>query len=112
MVARNGGNLVVNVIRKPTWALNESLATPEDVFLNRRQLVKGVGMAGLGLAAAMALKPGRAFAAENATADLYPAERNAAYTIEARSRRKTSIPNITIFLNLAPTNRYGKQRRR
>ncbi len=73
---------MANIIRKPAWALSESLATPEDVFLNRRQLIKGWGMAGLGLAAAATLKPGRGFAAQDATADLYPAKRNPAYTID------------------------------
>ena len=73
---------MAHIIKRKDWAVGQSLATPEDVFLNRRQIVKGLGMAGLGLATAAALRPGRGFAAEDPTADLYPAERNEAYMID------------------------------
>jgi sulfoxide reductase catalytic subunit YedY len=62
--------------RRP-WDLPESLATPEDVFLNRRQILAGGG----GMIAAGALGIGNARAAEDPSAGLYPAPRNAAYTI-------------------------------
>ncbi len=62
------------------WDLPESLVTPENVFLNRRQfLAAGTAAASMGL-----IGGGSAFAAEGAdpTADLYPAKRNEAYTIK------------------------------
>ena len=60
------------------WEIPESRATPEDVFLNRRQL-----LAGSGLIAAGALMPGFARAeAEDPSASLYPFTKNEAYTIE------------------------------
>ncbi|SDZ81764.1 protein-methionine-sulfoxide reductase catalytic subunit MsrP [Rubrimonas cliftonensis] len=38
----------MNVIRRPDWALPESAATPEAVFLNRRSILRGMGL-GAGL---------------------------------------------------------------
>lgn len=62
------------------WELPERLATPEDVFLNRRTF-----LAGTGSIAAVSALPGAAFAASqdaDPTADLYPAQRNAKYEIQ------------------------------
>ncbi|MCP4319236.1 MAG: protein-methionine-sulfoxide reductase catalytic subunit MsrP [Hyphomicrobiales bacterium] len=73
---------LVHIIRKPDWAISEAHATPEETFLNRRQLIKNWGMAGLGLAAAAAIRPGRAFGAEDPTADLYPAMRNESFVLD------------------------------
>ena len=61
------------------WELPESLATPEDIFVNRRAFLAGAGS----IAAAGAL-PDMAFAAveeSDPTADLYPAKRNPKYKI-------------------------------
>ena len=69
--------------RIPGWALPESAATPEEVFVNRRNLLKGVA-AGSILAAplAAALARGAAAAADaDPTADLYPAPRNPRYEL-------------------------------
>ncbi|MBX3577285.1 MAG: protein-methionine-sulfoxide reductase catalytic subunit MsrP [Rhizobiaceae bacterium] len=66
--------------RRPSWAIAESLATPEQAFLNRRNLLRGMGLGGLALAGAGALRA----RAEDAdpTADLYPAKPNGAYTLD------------------------------
>jgi len=34
----------MNLIRRPDWALPESAATPEAVFMNRRAILRGMGM--------------------------------------------------------------------
>jgi sulfoxide reductase catalytic subunit YedY len=63
---------------KRSWELPESLATPEAVYLNRRQWLKGAaGLAGATLLPAAAL-------AEEAdpSAPLYPVPRNEAYTLD------------------------------
>jgi len=86
--------------RKRPWELPDSAATPEDVYLDRRRVLQGLG---LGAAAGVALSaaPARAglfdslFGPRAVTgtpdaviipgvpwADLFPAPRNAAYTIE------------------------------
>ena len=71
---------------KRGWELPESTATPEDVFVNRRRLIKGVA-AGAIIAAsspfAGALSPAAAAAGEeDPTADLYPAPRNERYELD------------------------------
>lgn len=61
------------------WELPESLATPEQVFLNRRALLAGTGA--IALAGSL---PGHALAEKSEadpTADLYPAKRNPKYKI-------------------------------
>ncbi len=65
--------------RKRGWELPESAATPESVFLDRRALLGGA----LGAAAASAFaSPALAAPPKDPTADLYPAKRNEAYTLD------------------------------
>ena len=69
--------------RKRGWEIPESLATPENVFLNRRSLLKGVA-AGTILAAPLAASLSRAAAAAadaDPSAGLYPVARNATYVL-------------------------------
>jgi sulfoxide reductase catalytic subunit YedY len=65
--------------RHESWMLPERAATPEHVFFNRRQFLAGAGAgiagAALPLASAGAETP-------DPTADLYPAKRNPAYTVQ------------------------------
>ena len=69
---------------KPSWHLNESSATSESAFINRRQLVKGLGLAGISAAAGIgSLGPSFANEADqDPSAGLYPVPRNEAYTLE------------------------------
>ena len=67
------------VRRKRRWELRESEATPEAVFLNRRQLLKG---AAAGSILAPGLFSSSAMAAEDPAAALYPAKRNPRYTLD------------------------------
>lgn len=72
---------MVFIHRRPAWAIAEALATPEQAFLNRRALLRamGLGLAATGLAGTI----GEAGAATaDPTADLYPARRNEAYTVQ------------------------------
>lgn len=64
------------------WKLLESAATPEDVFWNRRDVLKtmGLGAATIGAASLGGLTGARA--ESDPTADLYPAKRNEAYKID------------------------------
>lgn len=62
--------------RPPEWELPETLATPEDIFLNRRALIAGAGSI-----AAAGIMPDLALAADDPSAGLYPAKRNSAYTL-------------------------------
>lgn len=68
---------------KPSWALPEAQATSEAVFLNRRELVKGLGMGGLLAAAGMTYSSHNAQAAEDPSAGLYKdIVRNEKYTLD------------------------------
>ena len=68
---------------KPSWHLPENTATSESAFLNRREIVKGLGLGGITLAAATVSPLGnRALAEEDPSASLYPVPRNEAYTLE------------------------------
>jgi sulfoxide reductase catalytic subunit YedY len=64
---------------KRGWELPESAATPESVFLNRRQI-----LATAGLGAGLILAGGRGVRAEETSpiADLFPAKRNPAYKVD------------------------------
>ena len=70
--------------RNRGWEISESLATPEDVFLNRRDLAKGLA-AGAILAPALVASLSRGAGAasdDDPTAELYPVERNTAYALD------------------------------
>jgi len=66
------------LIRKtPGWAIAEAMATPESVFLNRRQIVAAMGGAG-----AAAILPRQAKAATPTMAARFPAPRNGRYVLD------------------------------
>ncbi len=70
---------------KRGWEIPESQATPESVFLNRRSLLKAMGMGSLIAAGATALplSPARAAAATaDPTAGLYPFKRDNKYKLD------------------------------
>ncbi|KQT84926.1 oxidoreductase [Methylobacterium sp. Leaf465] len=68
----------MNIRRTHAWEMPEHLATPESIFLDRRRLLGGAA----GLAAASLIGTESARAASDPTADLYPAKRNEAYTLD------------------------------
>jgi sulfoxide reductase catalytic subunit YedY len=84
------------LIKRPrSWEMPEALATPEEVYLNRRHFMGGVATAGAALLVgcgraeeaeaqqAEADEPEAASAAPTSdTSDLYPAPRNAAFTLD------------------------------
>jgi len=69
---------------KRGWEIPESEATPEAVFVNRRSLLKAMGMGSLLAATGAALPAGAAFAdaAADPSAGLYPVKRNDKYTLD------------------------------
>ncbi len=62
------------------WELPERDATPEDVFLNRRQLMAGLGAGAVGLG----LAPDFTFAAADPSSQYYPAAKNPKFTDAGR----------------------------
>lgn len=82
---------------KRGWELPEHMATPENVFLNRRQIAKTIA-AGPILAAAASplLMAGEAMAAGDPTADLYPVAQNTKYKVD---RDLTAESDATTYNN-------------
>lgn len=67
---------------KPSWHLPERTATSESSFLNRRELLKGLGIGGVAAVAASPLFVRMARANEDPSSSLYPVPRNESYTLE------------------------------
>ncbi|MGY6247877.1 protein-methionine-sulfoxide reductase catalytic subunit MsrP [Bosea thiooxidans] len=79
--------------RRAGWEMPESQATPESVFLNRRQLMA----AGAGLIAGASL-PGLAMAeTPDPTLDLYPARRNEAFQLDVPLTKAEDAANYNNF---------------
>ncbi|ADZ69682.1 protein-methionine-sulfoxide reductase catalytic subunit MsrP [Polymorphum gilvum] len=70
----------MTIIRKRGWEMPEHLATPEDVYLNRRKVL--AGMAGAGALLAGGVVSRRAFAEDDPSAGLYPVTRNPAFALD------------------------------
>lgn len=68
------------VSRRKPWALPDSAATDESVYLNRRSLLKTLGLGSL-IATSGGL-PALAAAGQDPTADLYPVMRNLRYRLD------------------------------
>ena len=79
--------------RRAGWEMPESLATPESVFLNRRQLMA----AGAGLIAGAALPGVAAADTPDPTLDLYPAKRNEAYKLDVPLTKAEDAANYNNF---------------
>jgi len=69
---------------KRGWELPEHMATPEDVYWNRRQIAKSIAAGPILAGAAPLLMAGQAMAAkgEDPTVGLYPVERNPKYVLD------------------------------
>ena len=67
--------------RNKGWELPEHLATPEDVFLNRRTFMAGAGTAAAGIGLGIAPSSLWAGQDDDPTRDLYPAKRNDKYKL-------------------------------
>ncbi|MGI9510362.1 MAG: protein-methionine-sulfoxide reductase catalytic subunit MsrP, partial [Geminicoccaceae bacterium] len=81
------------------WELPEREATPETLYLRRRELLKGLGL-GAGLLAGGTVPFANALAAEgDPTADLYPVERNPAYKLDDRFPEPTPEKLATTYNN-------------
>jgi sulfoxide reductase catalytic subunit YedY len=86
--------------RKRGWELPESAATPEAVYLNRRQLMKGAAGGGILAASSLIATPLLAQDAADPSAKLYPVKRNETYTLDrpvTQERLATTYNNFYEF---------------
>jgi sulfoxide reductase catalytic subunit YedY len=82
------------------WELPESEATPESVFVDRRRLLQAAGFAGLALAAAPAWAQNKA---DDPSAKLYPAQRNAKYVLDRELTDEKSATTYNNFYEFGDT---------
>ena len=75
---------------RKSWELPESMATPESVFVNRRQILAGMGL-GMGLAAGLPV------ASAQAQIGGFPAKRNPAYTLDRDITPESDATTYTNF---------------
>jgi methionine sulfoxide reductase catalytic subunit len=71
----------MHIMHRRGWELPEHMATPEHVFLDRRAFLLAVGAAAAALSTATAMAQ-RVSDLTDPTADLYPANRNPAFTLD------------------------------
>jgi sulfoxide reductase catalytic subunit YedY len=87
--------------RRRGWEMAERNATPESVFLDRRNLIKSAGLGSvLAAAAPFAHALGADTREADPTAGLYPAKRNEAYTLDrpvTDARYSTTYNNFYEF---------------
>jgi sulfoxide reductase catalytic subunit YedY len=82
--------------KRPSWAMAEADATPEHIYLNRRDWLRGAGFVGLGLAAAMSGIGGFAASAAAGIGG-YPAPRNLAYRLDRDITPEEDATSYTNF---------------
>jgi len=100
-----------------SWEIPEHAATPEDVFHNRRRFLKGgAGLIGLAAMSGLAAcddsrntEPSKEStgSAEDPTLDLYPAERNEAFTLDRALTEETVASNYNNFYEFGSSKRVA-----
>ena len=80
---------------RPSWTISETEATPEDVYINRREWLRAAGFSGLGLTSAASCIGGFASTVVAAIGG-YPATRNNAYVLD---RDLTPEKEATTYTN-------------
>ncbi len=75
---------MAHIIIPPGWKIPEQQATPEDIYLDRRRFIRQLGYSGLGLWGLLSGLSGRGLSAASGpqTSGIYPAPRNAKFTLD------------------------------
>lgn len=106
------------VIRKRRgWEIPERLATPEEVYLNRRKFLQTIGVTGLGIAGALvggnlqadnqatsqvSAPPLLGIPEPSPTAKLYPAKRNEKFTLDRPLTEEAVAGRYNNFYEFSP----------
>lgn len=94
--------------RRRGWEVPESEATPEDVYVNRRQIMLATGVA----VGASVLPWHLAAAAADHTSDLYPAPRNERYVVERELTDEDVASTYNNFYEFGSHKHIQRQARR
>ena len=98
---------------KRGWELPERDVTPEDVFFNRRDIVKALGIAPAIAATAGVLPAGMAFATESdPSAGLYPVPRNGKYTVDRALTEEIEATTYNNFYEFGSHKQISKAAQR
>lgn len=98
---------------KRGWELPERDVTPEDVFFNRRDIVKALGIAPAIAATAGVLPAGMAFATESdPSAGLYPVPRNGKYTFDRALTEEIEATTYNNFYEFGSHKQISKAAQR
>jgi len=81
-VRRGEGIETMLIKRRRGWELPEAAATPESVYLRRRQLIKGIAAGPIVLAGASTFGRLAHATSDDPSADLYPVARNERYALD------------------------------
>ena len=95
---------------KGAWALPESAATPEHVYMNRRSWLKAAGFSGLGLASTM--MGGGMTSSALAAITGYPAVRNDAYSLDRAITDEEDATTYTNFYEFGSSKNIWKKTRK
>ena len=96
---------------KRSYELPGTAATPEDIYMNRRQWLKAAGFTGLGLGAVLA---GQGLIVGSAVAAIggYPFPRNEAYTLDRAVTDEDEAINYTNFYEFGSSKNIWKKTRK
>jgi sulfoxide reductase catalytic subunit YedY len=96
------------VIRRRPWALPDSAATPEAVFLDRRRLLAGGAALAAGAFLPTAAPAQRIGDAPDPSAGLYPARRNPAYALDRPVTDEAVNLNYNNFYEFGPSKSIAR----
>ncbi len=97
----------MHVIRRRGWEIPERLATPESVFLDRRGFLGSAAGAACALLAPQLASAQRVADLPDPTADLYPARRNAKFTLDRPLTDEKLNANYNNFYEFGTTKQIA-----
>ena len=95
--------------KKPSWFIPEHKATPESVYVNRRQILAAMGF---GLAGGLGILPSMAPSTAAAAISGFPAQRNPAYTLDRDISPEEEATTYTNFYEFGSSKNIFRQAQR
>ncbi len=88
------------------WEMPESLATPEHIFMNRRQALAALGAAGAGAFTSALATPARA--EDDPSAGLYPLKRNDSFVLDRPISAEKTVSQYNNFYEFGSDKRVAR----
>jgi len=105
---QNRGYAAMLLKTKKSWEMPEAAATPEAVWMNRRDWLKSAGYAGMGMAAAGLVAGGLPRAALAAPITGFPADRNLRYRLDRDVTLEKEATTYTNFYEFGSSKNIWK----